>query len=224
MAKVNSGLTALLAAVALAGCSGDASDESQQQGETAPNIVQPGAPGEASRTLTPEELTEIELPDHTEEDVVFVQGMIRHHAQAVRMTGLVPNRSSSRQVKLLARRMDASQRAELEQLRSWLKTRSKPAVAPAGGHGGGHGGTAARMPGMLTDAELAELTAARGASFDRLFLSGMIKHHRGAIVMVERLYQSGGGVEPEVDALARHIDSDQTIEIARMEELLARIG
>ena len=77
------------------------------------------------------------------------------------------------------------------------------------------------MPGMLTEAELRRLEQAKGQAFDRLFLRFMIQHHRGAVQMVEDLYATEGGAEPEVDALARHIDSDQLIEIGRMEEMLA---
>ena len=75
-----------------------------------PNIVQPGAPGEGTRTLTPEELENLERPEHTGEDVRFMQGMIQHHAQALRMTDLVPARSRRRQIELLARRIDLSRR------------------------------------------------------------------------------------------------------------------
>ena len=224
MVKVNSGLTALLAAVVLAGCSGDASDESQQHGETAPNIVQPGAPGEPSRTLTPEELAEIEPPDHTEKDVAFVQGMIHHHAQALRMTALVPKRSTRNDLKRLALRMDGSQVTEIEQMQSWLEQRDVGAPELHRAHGHAHGVGQGPMPGMLTTAQMTKLTKAKGNAFDRLFLRFMIQHHRGALTMVRDLYAANAGVEPEVDALARHIDSDQTIEIARMEELLARIG
>ena len=224
MAKVNLGPAALLAAVALAGCSGEASDDSQQQGETAPNIVQPGAPGEPSRTLTPEELATIEPPGHTEEDVAFVQGMIHHHAQALRMTALVPKRSSWSDLEQLALRMDASQETEIEQMRSWLEQRDVDAPELHRAHGHAHGVGQGRMPGMLTEAQMTRLTRAKGTAFDRLFLRFMIQHHRGAVTMVSRLYAANAGVEPEVDGLARHIDSDQVIEIGRMERMLAQLG
>lgn len=224
MRKVNSGPVVLLAALALAGCSGDTSEESQTGGETAPNIVQPGAPGEASRTLTPEELAEIEPPDHTEEDVAFVQGMIHHHAQALRMTALVPKRSTRRDLEQLALRMDASQETEIEQMQSWLERREIDAPELHRSHGHAHGVGEGRMPGMLTEEQITRLTRAQGKTFDRLFLRFMIQHHRGALTMVHDLYASNGGVEPEVDALARHIDSDQQIEIGRMERMLAEFG
>lgn len=213
-----------LAALALAGCSGDAAEETQTSGETAPNIVQPGAPGEPSRTLTPEELAEIEPPEHTAADVEFMQGMIHHHAQALRMTGLVPKRSTSRDVTLLAKRMDVSQQAEIEQMRTWLLERDEEAPALHRLHGHAHGSGQVLMPGMLTEKELRRLAAAKGAEFDRLFLEYMIRHHRGALVMVADLYESGGGQEPSADAFARHVDSDQQIEITRMEQMLAERG
>jgi uncharacterized protein (DUF305 family) len=222
MTKVNLGLSALLAAVAFAGCSGDASDETQQ-GETAPNIVQPGAPGEPSRTLTPEELATIEPPDHTEEDVAFVQGMIHHHAQALRMTSLVPKRSTWSDLEQLALRMDASQETEIEQMRSWLEQRNADAPELHRAHGHAHGAGHGPMPGMLTEAQMTQLTRAQGRAFDRLFLRFMIQHHEGAVTMVSDLYAANGAVEPEVDALARHIDSDQVIEIGRMHQMLAEL-
>src|SRR5688572_11524416 len=107
---------ALGAALLLGACSTGASDsdEDQRTGEVAPNIVQPGAPGEPSRTLSIEELAELERTGHGDVDVAFMQGMIHHHAQALRMTALVPERTASAQVELLAKRIDLSQEAEIE--------------------------------------------------------------------------------------------------------------
>jgi uncharacterized protein (DUF305 family) len=213
---------ALLAALAFAGCSGSADEETQPAGETAPNIVQPGAPGQPSRTLTPEELAEIEAPEHTAADVEFMQGMIHHHAQALRMTALVPKRSVSRDVGLLAKRIDLSQEAEIEQMRTWLVERDEPAPELHRPHGHAHGSGQVLMPGMLTEKELRRLAAAKRARFDRLFLEFMIRHHRGALTMVQNLYAEGGGQESSVDAFARHVDADQQIEITRMEQMLAQ--
>ncbi len=223
MRKVNFVVPLLAAAVlALAGCGGDDEPEALT-GETAPNIVQPGAPGEPSTTLTPEELAELEPPTHTEADVRFVQGMIHHHAQALRMTALVPKRSTWDDLGLLAERIDVSQESEIEQMRAWLVARGEPAPELHRPHGHAHGVGPGLMPGMLTDAQMQRLTRAKGEPFDRLFLRFMIQHHRGALQMVQDLYAADGGLEPEVDALARHIDSDQLIEIARMEQMLADV-
>ena len=219
-------LVALAAAAVLGGCSGgdDAADDVITTGEPAPNIVQPGAPGEPSRTLTPEELAEVKPPTYTEADVRFMQGMIHHHAQAIWMTDLVPTRSTRASIELLARRISASQNAEIAQMREWLETRGEETPIPHRVHGHAHGTGVAAMPGMLTKAQRDRLAAADGTAFDRLFLRLMIQHHRGALTMVDRLYTSdGGGVEPAADAFARHVDSDQTIEIARMEQLLAQL-
>jgi uncharacterized protein (DUF305 family) len=214
------GAIVLAAALLFAGCSGEGDDE--PQGEAAPNIVQPGAPGQPSRTLSADELAELESPAHSGADVAFMQGMIQHHAQALLMTSLVPTRTDSRDLPLLARRMEISQEDEIRQMRSWLEERGEEAPALHRAHGHAHGAlVGARMPGMATQAELKQLRAARGEAFDRLFLELMIRHHEGALTMVRELGLSGGGIEPNVDVFARHVEADQAIEIARMKQLLA---
>jgi uncharacterized protein (DUF305 family) len=214
-----------IAGLTLAACSGGGNEarvERQSTGEVAPNVVQPGAPGQPTRTLSADDLAKLPTETHTEVDVRFMQGMIHHHAQALRMTALVPRRSSSREIELLARRIDVTQEAEIDQMRRWLLARDEPAPTLHRLHGHAHGMGVARMPGMLSDAQLRKLEGARGAAFDRLFLRFMIQHHRGALVMVERLYAQNGGLESEADAFARGVDADQLIEIARMQDLLAR--
>ena len=167
-------------------------------GETAPNIVQPGAPGEPSRTLSIEELAALEGTEHSDADVAFMQGMIHHHAQALRMTALVPERSASARVRLLAKRIDVSQEAEIEQMSDWLKQRGEAAPELHRVHGHAHGGGQVVMPGMLSEPPSSQqLAAARGEAFDRLFLELMIRHHQGALTMVEQLYAAGGGLESE---------------------------
>jgi uncharacterized protein (DUF305 family) len=214
---------ALLTALLLAGCStgSSESEEGQQTGETAPNIVQPGAPGEPSRTLSVEELAALEGTEHGDLDIAFMQGMIHHHAQALRMTALVPERSASAKVELLAKRIDVSQEGEIELMSDWLKERGESAPELHRLHGHAHGGGQVLMPGMLSEPELRQLEAARGEEFDRLFLESMIRHHEGALTMVEQLYAAGGGLESSADAFARHVDADQQIEIGRMQEMLA---
>jgi uncharacterized protein (DUF305 family) len=149
-----------------------------------------------------------------------MQGMIHHHAQALRMTALVPTRTSRPGLELLAKRIDVSQEAEIDQMQKWLKARGEAAPELHRLHGHAHGAGQVLMPGMLTEPELKQLAAARGAAFDRLFLEFMIKHHEGAMTMVAELYASDGGAESEIDAFARHVDSDQQIEIGRMKETL----
>jgi uncharacterized protein (DUF305 family) len=207
-------LTVIAIAALLAGCGGG-SDSDEQSAEATPNIVQPGAPGEESRKVSPEEAASDPLKP-TDADVDFMQGMIHHHDQAILMTGWVPERTASPSIKLMAERMAVSQQSEIEQMERWLKTQGHKPVA-ASEHGGHN-----LMPGMLTQAQLDRLEAADGRTFDRLFLRYMTQHHHGAITMVHDLREDGGGLESEIDALARHIETDQEIEIQRMQDLLAK--
>jgi uncharacterized protein (DUF305 family) len=180
-------------------------------------VVHLGAPGEPNRTLSPEEAAGLGSPTYVEQDVLFVRDMLHHHSQAIQMTGYVDERTTDEDIRLLAERMDVSQTDEITQLETWLQTRGEPVRDPDDSHA--H--SAESMPGLLTDAELAELEAAQGEEFERLFLAYMIRHHEGAIQMVTELYAEGGGQESDIDAFARHVEADQGIEIARMTELLA---
>lgn len=215
-----------LAVTAGAGCSGGSDDAAKASGPTAseqaastepaPNIVQPGAPGEDSEELSPEELDDIEIPTHTAADVEFMQDMIHHHMQAIRMARLVPARAVGRDLPLFAKRLRLSQEAELDLMARWLQKRGEQAF-------GVHDESNV-MPGMLTEAEFEALENATGRDFNRLFLNGMIRHHRGALTMVARLNRvEGAGFEPELAAFAREVESDQSIEINRMLRLLAKI-
>jgi uncharacterized protein (DUF305 family) len=220
------GLCALVLGFALlgAGCNFGA-DEPERSGEPAPNTVRPGAPGQGTRTVTPDELEDARSTEHTDADIRFMQGMIQHHAQALRMTDLVPPRSTRRQIELLAQRIDLSQEGEIELMRNWLEARNERAPELHRVHGHAHGaGLGRRMPGMLTEAELKKLERARGIAFDRLFLRSMIYHHQGAVKMVSDLYAGGSGFELEIDAFARNVDADQQIEIDRMQSLLEQLG
>lgn len=153
------------------------------------------------------------LNGYTEADVRFMHGMIPHHAQALEMTGLISERTANQQIRRLAQRIEISQRDEIARMRRWLETRGEP--VPGEHH---HG---ALMPGMLTEEEMARLSAARGAKFDRLFLELMIHHHEGALVMVDELFTTdGAGQETEIFLFASHVDSDQRAEIARMRSML----
>jgi uncharacterized protein (DUF305 family) len=222
---INRGAASVVAAaagLALGACSGGAGEqvEGQTTGEIPPNIVQPGAPGQPSRTLSADDLANMPTERYSDADVSFMQGMIHHHAQALRMTALVPRRTDSADIRLLARRIDASQVTEIEQMRRWLTRRGEPAPTLHRAHGHAHGVGQGRMPGMLSDAQLRRLEGARGAAFDRLFLRDMIQHHQGALAMVQQLYGANGGLESEADAFARSVDADQNIEIARMQSML----
>ncbi|MDF1503946.1 DUF305 domain-containing protein [Roseisolibacter sp. H3M3-2] len=148
-------------------------------------------------------------------DAAFMQSMIAHHAQALTMTALVPERAARAELRPLAERIAVTQRDEIALMRRWLERRGAPAATDHASHAG-HA-----MPGMLTDAELARLGAARGAAFDRLFLELMIRHHEGALAMVAEYFKTpGAGQEPEAFRLASDVDADQRAEIRRMRALL----
>ncbi len=202
-------------AIVLTACTADA--EPPAPVSTVP-VIQPGAPGEPNRTLSPEEAAEAQdsLP-YVEADVLFVRDMLHHHAQALVMTGYVPDRTTDRDIRLLAERMEVSQTDEIAQLEKWLRDRAEPIRDPDAAHD-----AHTDMPGLLTDDELAQLEAAKGSEFERLFLEFMIKHHEGAIRMVADLIADGGGQETEIGLFARHVEADQGIEIARMQQLLAQ--
>jgi uncharacterized protein (DUF305 family) len=187
---------------------------------TAPSpgrVVQPGAPGQDSRTLSPDELAKLSAPPHSPADAEFMRKMITHHLQALELTALVAGRSQSDDVPRLAERIEVSQKDEIAQLQKWLVDRGEPLPEPHANHVG-HGGL---MPGMLDATDLSALAAAKGPAFDKLFLELMIRHHEGAITMVQQLYRDGGGVESAADRVAREVNADQSIEVRRMRDMLA---
>ena len=146
-------------------------------------------------------------------DVEFMQGMIHHHQQAVTMADWVPDRTQSTSIRLMARRMAVSQQDEMLLMRSWLEKRG---VDPDD-----HTHRHTAMPGMINSRQFNKLKSARGKAFDRLFLRYMTQHHQGALTMVQGLVDKGGGTEPEIEQFILHVDSDQSIEIQRMQQLLS---
>jgi uncharacterized protein (DUF305 family) len=177
-------------------------------------IVQPGAPGEPTRVITAEKAVDQSKVTYTAADVRFMQGMIGHHAQALEMSALVPSRSRSEDMRLLALRIEVSQEDEIKMMQRWLEVRGQDVP-------GLHAHGATLMPGMLTAEEMNRLAAAKGAEFDRLFLEGMIKHHDGALVMVRELFSTpGAGQESEIFAFTSDVDADQRMEIERMGAML----
>ena len=182
-----------------------------------PPIIQPGAPGESSRVIAAAVATDLSRVGYTEADVRFMQGMISHHAQAVEMVALIPDRTGRDDMRLLGRRIDVSQADEIKMMKHWLEARGRPVPDEHAHHA--HG--AALMPGMLTPEEMDRLRAAKGAEFDRLFLAGMIKHHGGALTMVQDLFATAGaGQEVEIFSFASDVDADQRMEIERMGAML----
>jgi uncharacterized protein (DUF305 family) len=204
--------TVVLLVVAVAGC--------RSAGTAGTSIVQPGAPGQANRTITPEAAADLSKVQATPADVKFMQGMIGHHAQALEMTALIDERSTRPEMKLLGQRISVSQEDEIDMMRAWLKARGQE--IPAEHH---HHTPEGMMPGMLSPAQMAELAAAKGDLFDQLFLKYMIQHHEGALAMVDELFKTpGAGQEGDINAFAADVDADQRMEIDRMRAMLGRPG
>ena len=148
-----------------------------------------------------------------------MQGMIGHHAQAVEMVALIKERSASDDLKKLGLRIEVSQEDEMNMMRKWLEVRGEKIPGPHSHHEPG-----GMMPGMLTPEEMTQLTNAKGVEFDRLFLQGMIKHHAGAITMVDELFKApGAGQEGDIFAFASDVDADQRMEIDRMGAMLREL-
>lgn len=206
---------AIAAVAAVAGAAGALSGCSSEDGpQAAPSktVLVPGRPGEPNKTQV---AGPRERKDPTAEEVGFVQMMIPHHAQALEMSALAPDRASDGRVKALASRVDAAQKVEIETMRSWLK-QNPNAVLKA--HGRNHGGNHADMPGMATPEQLKELREARGEAFDRLYLKLMITHHEGALTMAKDVLDKGTDVT--VQQMARDVQSTQMAEIGRMKDIL----
>jgi len=159
---------------------------------------------------------------HTAADVAFMSGMILHHAQAVVIAGWAPGHGASPAVQRLSERIVVGQQDEIAILRRWLVDRGEPVpAADSSAHTMHH---ATDMPGMLSPEELAQLDGARGPAFDRLFLTLMIAHHRGALVMVDRLFGAqGAGQDQTVFRIASDVHADQSTEIGRMQQMLASL-
>jgi uncharacterized protein (DUF305 family) len=188
-------------------------------GETTAPLLQPGAPGAATRAISADRAVDLSKVQYTPADVRFMQGMIGHHAQAIEMVALVPSRTASEDMKRLALRIEVSQADEIAMMKHWLEDRRQALPDPHAHHR--HGATL--MPGMLTADEMGRLAAASGVEFDKLFLAGMIKHHEGALTMVQELYAGGQGAgqESEIYAFASDVDADQRMEIDRMRGMLS---
>jgi len=154
-------------------------------------------------------------PGYTVDDVRFMQMMIGHHAQALTMAEMAPTRDAGEVIRTLAHRIDISQRDEIELMRQWLRERGQPVPDEEQMH-------MMEMPGMVTPAQFAQLGAARGPEFDRLFLTFMIEHHVGALEMVDDLFANPlAGQDSDIFRFATDVAADQLDEIAVMERILA---
>jgi uncharacterized protein (DUF305 family) len=205
-------VAALIAAFAVTGCAGTM----QQSAST-------GA--EPNRASTGPSATAAAKPNAA--DVHFMSGMIPHHAQAILIAGWAPSHGARPDIQRLAERIVVAQRDEIELMQSWLRERGQPVPAANATHlrmtmgGMTHD---MLMPGMLNDEELKRLDAARGSDFDRLFLQAMIKHHQGAVAMVDELEAANGSRQDEtVFRFSSDVYADQTTEIAFMQKMLETI-
>ena len=185
-----------------------------------PVVVQPGAPGQPTRTLPPS--TRGTLPPHSPADTQFMQNMIMHHAQAVEMTALIDSHTQNKELRTLGARISRSQSDEIKFMKRWLSARNEPAAPPmhhmAGMDMSSH---QMLMPGMLTDKQMTALRNAEGQEFDELFLKGMIQHHNGALIMVKELFDTAGaGQDAELFNFTTEVDSGQRAEIKIMQTML----
>ena len=209
-----------------------------QSNPESPSVVQPGAPGQKTSKISSD--MKATLPPVTEKDREFMRGMIHHHAQAVEMVDLMRTRTKNEELLRFGERIAQTQASEIEFMERWLEMRSKKKPEKMkhkmdeGMHGqhkkkkskemkGDHSGHQMQMlmPGMLTPKEMKALAAAKDDKFDYLFLVGMIKHHDGALIMVDDLFSTpGAGHDIEMFNFATDVDASQRVEIRIMQEML----
>jgi len=189
--------------------------------EQAP-IIQPGAPGEPSRELSAEEAIRVANLGYSPADVKFMSDMIPHHHQAIQMAELVSGRTNNPELIDVAGRINGSQADEIEFMQQWLRDRGERVPDPTAHHAM-H--TSHTMAGMATPEQMAELAAAQGTAFDRLFLQLMITHHEGAVKMVDELLEEpGSAFDPVLFEFTSDVTNDQTAEIERMNAMLVSLS
>jgi uncharacterized protein (DUF305 family) len=207
-------ITALpLAALVLAACGGQAS---HNRGGATP------APASAQTAGAAQAEADSARNPYTAADVHFMQSMIGHHSQAIAMATWAPTHGASASVRTLAERIINAQQDEIVTMQTWLGDRHQtvPAAGPMKMMMNGKE-TVMLMPGMLTEEQMHQLDLARGSDFDRLFLTDMIQHHKGAVSMVKDLFGTyGAGQDEVIFKFASDVNVDQTTEIARMERML----
>lgn len=186
-------------------------------------VVVAGSPALAAALATADSAARAFAPA----DVEFMQGMIPHHAQAVIMGQWAATHGARADVQRLCLRIVAAQSDEIGMMRRWLRERKQDVPdSNATRHVMKMDGMAHEMmmPGMLSDDEMAQLDKARGSAFDKLFLNGMIRHHQGAIAMVETLLSNGNaGHDESVFRFANDVVSDQSAEIVVMRRMLETV-
>ncbi|WP_231581233.1 DUF305 domain-containing protein [Silvibacterium bohemicum] len=180
------------------------------------SVVQPGAPGQPTKRL-PSSTTGI-VPQLSKADVDFMQGMVMHHGQAVEMTALIPSHTENKAVRSIGERISISQTDEMKFMRRWLAARGQSTSMEMANM---PGMDMPMMPGMLTPAQMDALRHATGAEFDHLFLTGMMQHHGGALVMVKDLFDApGAGQDADLFDFATDVDNTQRAEIKIMQNML----
>ena len=177
-----------------------------------PPIIQPGAPGEASKKLAPELASNIASTSYVEADIKFLQGMIVHHEQAILMSSFASKRTNNKTILDLAKRIDVSQEDEINFMENWLAQRDIALINNSEKH---H--MHMHMVGMASPKDLDNLRKSDSTDFDRLFLQLMIKHHDGAIEMVKELKKYPGSAnDPIFNEFVSDLINDQSVEIERM--------
>jgi uncharacterized protein (DUF305 family) len=171
-------------------------------------VIVPGRPGE-SAAVVPSDQLEIPGARYNTWDVGFIRMMLPHHAQALELAALVPDRAGSPRIHALAERISLAQAAELDVLRAWLDARGLAETDPSHDHG--------QMPGMQSPEAIQALAAASGDAFDRRFVEMMTDHHQGAIDMAVEVLRLGA--DERVQELATSIAAEQSAEITRMREM-----
>ncbi|WP_336986118.1 DUF305 domain-containing protein [Altererythrobacter aquiaggeris] len=185
-------------------------------------ILQPGAPGQDAKVLTAQQAVTIADTRFTEDDVKFIRDMIPHHYQATQMSALVKGRTNNPDIIALAGRIDASQADEIAFMQGWLTERRQPRPDPAAHSMMDMSGV---MAGMASPVQMAALANAKGAEFDRQFLSLMIPHHAGAVAMVEQLQKKSGSLyDPVLFDFTNEIMTEQKSEIERMTAMLGALS
>jgi uncharacterized protein (DUF305 family) len=205
--------------------------QAQTQAPGSAPIVQPGAPGQSSKILSPETAVVAPRPPAAA-DISFMQGMIMHHSQAVEMTELLRTRSRNKDLQALGKRISISQTDEMRYMKQWLEDRGQPASMEHGRMRDMKGmdhmdhtkmASMPLMPGMLTPQQMKALERATGPAFDHLFLTGMIQHHTGALVMVQDLFDTpGAGQDAVLFDFATDVDNTQRAEINIMRGMLLK--
>ena len=184
-------------------------------------ILQPGAPGNPTKELDPETAIAIADSSYTAADVEFLQGMIVHHYQAFLMSEMAPSRTNNQTILDLAGRIDASQIDEIDFMENWLTERGKSIPDPTRTEHSHHH----KMMGMATPEQMNKLEASNSTDFDRLYLNLMIRHHDGAIDMVDRLNEfPGSAYDPQLYEFVTDLENDQAVEIERMNGILISLS